>query len=123
MKTRIQPSGNVWSKFPRVVRELATACGKQVRIEMDGKDTELDRTIIEAIKDPLTHLVRNSVDHGIEAPELRARSGKPSMGTLFLRAFHEGGHVNIEISDDGGGIDPERIRQHAIQRGLMSSEH
>ncbi len=107
MKTRMQPIGNVWGKFPRVVRDLATTCGKQVRIEMEGKETELDRTIIEAIKDPLTHIVRNSIDHGIETPEVRVAAGKPAQGRLFLRAFHEGGQVNIEITDDGGGIDVE----------------
>jgi len=122
MKTRMQPIGNVWSKFPRIVRDLAAACGKQVRVEMEGKETELDRTIIEAIKDPLTHVVRNSVDHGIESPEARRAAGKPAEGTLFLRAFHEGGQVNIEISDDGAGINPERVRDKAIQKGLVSAE-
>src|SRR5246127_5732370 len=87
MKTRMQPIGNIWSKFPRMVREVALGCGKQVRIEMEGKETELDRTIIEAIKDPLTHLVRNSVDHGIESPETRSRAGKSTEGLLTLRAF------------------------------------
>ena len=105
MKTRMQPIGNIWSKFPRVVRDLATSCGKQVHIEMEGKETELDKTLIEAIKDPLTHLVRNAVDHGIEMPEKRLAAGKSPEGRLFLRAFHEGGQVNIEISDDGAGID------------------
>src|SRR5438270_10138484 len=118
MKTRMQPIGNVWSKFPRVVRDLAVTCGKQVRIEMDGKETELDKTIIEAIKDPLTHVVRNSVDHGIEKPEVRVAAGKPAEGCLFLRAFHEGGQVNIEITDDGGGIHTEKVKQKAIERGL-----
>ena len=94
MKTRMQPIGNVWSKFPRTVRDLATSCGKQVRIEMEGKETELDKTIIEAIKDPLTHLVRNSVDHGIESVEKRAAAGKPAEGLLHLRAYHEGGLVS-----------------------------
>ena len=110
MKTRMQPIGNVWSKFPRVVRDLAAACGKQVRVEMEGEETELDKTIIEAIKDPLTHLVRNAVDHGIETPEARLAAGKPRRGPLLLRAYHEGGQVNIEITDDGAGIDPARHR-------------
>jgi two-component system chemotaxis sensor kinase CheA len=123
MKTRMQPIGNVWGKFPRVVRDLGVLLKKKVSIEMHGEDTELDRTIIEAIKDPLTHIVRNSVDHGLEGPDVRISRGKPATGRLLLRAFHEGGQVNIEISDDGGGIDPDRIRQHAVQRGLMSSEH
>ena len=119
MKTRMQPIGNIWSKFPRVVRDVALACGKQVRVEMEGRDTELDKTIIEAIKDPLTHVVRNAVDHGVESPEKRIAAGKPAEGRLFMRAFHEGGQVNIEISDDGGGIDPEKLRQKALQRGLV----
>jgi two-component system chemotaxis sensor kinase CheA len=123
MKTRMQPIGNVWGKFPRVVRDLGVLLKKKVNIEMYGEDTELDRTIIEAIKDPLTHIVRNSVDHGIESAEVRASRGKPASGRLILRAFHEGGQVNIEISDDGGGIDPDRVRQHAAQRGLLSAEH
>ena len=122
MKTRMQPIGNIWGRFPRVVRNLALACGKEVRIEMEGEDTELDKTIIEAIKDPLTHLVRNAVDHGIETPEARLAAGKPSEGRLFLRAFHEGGQVNIEISDDGGGIPGAKVRQKAVERGLISSE-
>jgi two-component system chemotaxis sensor kinase CheA len=119
MKTRMQPIGNIWSKFPRVVRDLATACGKQVNIEMEGKETELDKTIIESIKDPLTHLVRNAVDHGIETPEKRRGAGKSPEGHLFLRAFHEGGQVNIEISDDGAGVDLERVKQKALEKGLI----
>ncbi len=122
MKTRMQPVGNVWSKFPRVVRDLALQCGKQVRIEMEGEDTELDKTIIEAIKDPLTHIVRNSVDHGIETPELRLAAGKPAEGRLFLRAFHEGGQVNIEVTDDGAGIDVEKVRSRAVERNLLTAE-
>jgi chemotaxis protein histidine kinase CheA len=122
MKTRMQPIGNIWSKFPRVVRDLATACGKQVHIEMEGKETDLDKTIIEAIKDPLTHLVRNAVDHGIEAPERRVAAGKPPQGRLFLRAFHEGGQVNIEISDDGAGIDLERLKHKSLEKGLLTPD-
>lgn len=122
MKTRMQPIGNVWSKFPRLVRDLASLCGKEVRIEMEGKETELDKTIIEAIKDPLTHLVRNTVDHGIEPPEYREEIGKTREGCLYLRAFHEGGQVNIEISDDGAGLNLERIRDKAIEKGLISAE-
>ena len=122
MKTRMQPIGNIWSKFPRTVRDLALSCGKEVRLEMKGQDTELDRTIIEAIKDPLTHLVRNSMDHGIEGPEKRKSAGKDPVGVLTLRAFHEGGQVNIEISDDGGGLNSDRIRQKAVERGLLSAQ-
>jgi two-component system, chemotaxis family, sensor kinase CheA len=120
MKTRLQPIQNVMGKFPRMVRDLAIACDKQVRIETTGQETELDRTILEAIKDPLSHAVRNSVDHGIETAAVRLAAGKPAEGTLSLRAFHEGGQVNIEISDDGAGIDPERIRAKAIEKGLIT---
>jgi two-component system, chemotaxis family, sensor kinase CheA len=122
MKTRMQPISNIWSKFPRTVRDLARSCGKQVRLEMEGQDTELDRTIIEAIKDPLTHLVRNSVDHGFETPEARQQLGKDPAGCLRLRAYHEGGQVNIEISDDGAGLNVDRIRKKAIERGLVTPE-
>jgi len=122
MKTRMQPIGNIWAQFPRTVRDVAVGCGKEVAIEMEGKETELDKTIIEAIKDPLTHLVRNSVDHGIELPEKRMEAGKPRAGRLILRAFHEGGQVNIEISDDGAGLNGERIRKKAIERGLITTD-
>ncbi|MBI5433664.1 MAG: chemotaxis protein CheA [Planctomycetes bacterium] len=123
MKTRMQPIGNIWSKLPRVVRDLARQCGKEIRIEMEGKETELDKTIIEAIKDPLTHIVRNSVDHGIETPDVRATKGKPREGVLFLRAFHEGGQVNIEIHDDGAGIDADRVKKKAVEKALITTEH
>ena len=122
MKTRMQPIGMVWNKLPRVVRDMAVALGKQIRLEMDGAETELDRTIIEAIKDPLVHLVRNSCDHGIEPPEVRARAGKPPQGRLTLRAYHEGGQVNIEIGDDGAGIDVARVKQKAVEKGLLRPE-
>jgi len=122
MKTRMQPIGNIWSKLPRVVRDLSASCGKEIRLEMEGKETELDKTIIEAIKDPLTHIVRNSVDHGIETPGVRLERGKAAEGCLKMRAFHEGGQVNIEIIDDGGGIDLDRVKQKAIQRGIISVE-
>jgi len=122
MKTRMQPIGNIWSKFPRTVRDVALGCHKQVRIEMEGKETELDKTIIEAIKDPLTHLVRNGVDHGIEPPEVRMSAGKKPEGLLLLRAFHEGGQVNIEITDDGAGLDYEKIRNKAIQKSLITAD-
>jgi two-component system chemotaxis sensor kinase CheA len=122
MKTRMQPIGNVWNKFPRVVRDLATSCNKKIRLEMEGKETELDKTLIEAIKDPLTHIVRNSADHGIESPEDRVAAGKPEEGMLKLRAFHEGGQVNIEIIDDGGGIDPKKIKQKALDKNVITQE-
>ena len=122
VKTRMQPIGNIWGQFPRTVRDVALSCGKEVAIEMEGKETELDKTIIEAIKDPLTHLVRNSVDHGIELPEARVKAGKDRTGRLTLRAFHEGGQVNIEISDDGAGLNADRIRKKAVERALITAE-
>ena len=118
MKTRMQPIRNAWSKLPRVVRDLSQSCGKEVEVRMEGADTELDKTILEALKDPLTHIVRNSVDHGIESSEVRAANGKPAKGVLYLRAFHEGGQVNIEIADDGGGIQADRVRDKAIEKGI-----
>ena len=122
MKTRMQPIDTVWNKLPRLVRDVSVACGREVRLVLEGRDTELDKTILEAIKDPLTHLVRNAIDHGIEAPDARVAAGKPAEGTLTMRAFHEGGQVNIEISDDGAGIDPARIATKAIERGLATVE-
>lgn len=122
MKTRMQPIANIWSKFPRVVRDLALACGKQARLDMEGQETELDKTIIEAIRDPLTHLLRNAIDHGIESPAERLARGKSAEGRLALHAFHEGGKVFIEIADDGEGIDPQRIRAKAIQSKLVTPE-
>jgi len=122
MKTRMQPIGNVWSKYPRVVRDLESTCGKKVCLQMEGKDTELDRTLLEPIKDPLTHIVRNCVDHGIETPQTRIANGKNEEGLLLLRAFHEGGQVNIEISDDGGGINAQRLKQKALEKGLITPE-
>jgi two-component system chemotaxis sensor kinase CheA len=122
MKTRLQPLGNVWNRFPRLVHNAAQACGKKVRLETEGSETELDKTLIEAIRDPLTHLVRNAIDHGIEPPERRRAAGKPEEGCVRLRAYHEGGQVNVEISDDGGGIDPERIKHRAIDQHLITAE-
>jgi len=119
MKTRMQPIGVVWNKLPRLVRDLASTLGKQIHLEMDGADTELDKTIIEAIKDPLTHIVRNCCDHGIERPEVRKSNGKSVQGKVLLRAFHEGGQVNIEITDDGAGIDTQKLKEKAIRKGLL----
>jgi two-component system chemotaxis sensor kinase CheA len=123
MKTRMQPIGMVWNKLPRVVRDLAASCGKQIALEMDGAETELDKSIIEAIKDPLTHIVRNCCDHGIEMPAVRAAAGKPAQGTLSLRSFHEGGQVNIEIADDGGGIDHLKIKEAAVRKGIVRPDY
>jgi two-component system chemotaxis sensor kinase CheA len=122
MKTRMQPIGVVWNNLPRLVRDVAHGCGKQVRLEMDGAETELDKTIIEAIKDPLTHLVRNACDHGIETPAERTQGGKAPQGTVRLRAYHEGGQVNIEIEDDGAGIDTTRLRQKAVEKSLANAD-
>jgi two-component system chemotaxis sensor kinase CheA len=117
MKTRMQPIDNVWSKLPRVVRDLSVMLGKSVDLHLEGRDTELDKTILEAVRDPLTHLVRNAVDHGIESPEARRAAGKPERGRIVLRAFHEGGQVNIEITDDGAGIDPDKLRARGRREG------
>jgi len=122
MKTRMQPIDHVWAKMPRIVRDLAAVCGRQVRLDMVGGDTELDRTLLEAVKDPLTHLVRNAVDHGIEAPKDRTAAGKPAVGVLTLRAYHAGGQVVVEVADDGQGIDAERVAAKAVERGLRTPE-
>jgi two-component system, chemotaxis family, sensor kinase CheA len=122
MKTRMQPIGVIWNKLPRVVRDMAVALGKQIQLQMEGAETELDRTIIEAIKDPLVHLIRNACDHGIEPSDVRVRAGKTPKGTLSLRAYHEGGQVNIEIGDDGAGINIARVKQKAVENGLLRPE-
>ncbi len=122
MLTRMQSIGNVFNKFPRVVRDLSQSLGKQVDLHLEGKDVELDKTIIEAIGDPLTHLVRNAVDHGIEQPDLRQRSGKSAVGKIYLKAYHEAGQVNIEISDDGKGLDGQVLTQKALEKGLISED-
>ena len=121
VKTRLQPVEHVFSRFPRTVRDLAVSCGKEVQLVIDGADTELDRSLIESIRDPLTHLIRNSVDHGIEPPDARAAAGKPRAGRLSLRAFNESGRVTIEVSDDGAGIAFEKVREKAVARGLVSA--
>jgi two-component system chemotaxis sensor kinase CheA len=122
MKTRMQPVGSVWNKLPRIVRDLGTQLGKQIKLVMEGAETEMDRSIIEAIRDPLTHIVRNSCDHGIEKPQARRQRGKPGHGTLRLRAYHESGQVVIEISDDGGGIDIEKVCRKAVEQGLITAQ-
>ncbi len=120
MKTRMQPVEQLWSKLPRVVRDLAALFAKSVSLEMEGGETELDRSLLEAVKDPLTHLVRNAIDHAIELPAERVAAGKPETGTLALRAYHEGGQVVLEVTDDGAGIDPGRIGAKALERDLVS---
>lgn len=122
MKTRMQPIGNAWTKLPRLVRDLSHASGKQISLEMHGAETELDRQILQAIQDPLTHMIRNSADHGVEKPAARRASGKSETGTIRLSARHEGGHVVIEIADDGAGISASRVRRKAVERGLIKAD-
>jgi two-component system chemotaxis sensor kinase CheA len=121
MKARMQPVSNIFSKMPRMVRDLSQALGRRVRLQMEGQETELDKSLLEAIKDPLTHAVRNALDHGIEPPEAREAAGKEPEGMLKLRAVQEGSHVVVEVCDDGAGISVDRIRQKAIERGLIGA--
>jgi two-component system, chemotaxis family, sensor kinase CheA len=120
MKTRMQPIGNAWQKLPRIVRDLSGELNKQIELEMHGADTELDRQVLDLIKDPLTHMVRNSADHGLETPAERSASGKPEQGTIRLSAYHEGGHIIICIADNGRGLNTERIKAKALANGLVS---
>lgn len=121
MKTRMQPIGNAWSKLPRIVRDISHELGKKVELEMRGADTELDRQVLELIKDPLTHMVRNSLDHGLEDTVARRAAGKPETGKIRLNAFHQGGHIIIEIADDGRGLSIDKIRKKAIENGIVSA--
>lgn len=120
MKTRMQPIGNAWSKFPRLIRDLSLELGKKIDLKMNGAETELDRQLLEVIKDPLTHMVRNSCDHGLETPADRLLAGKPETGTVILSAYHEGGHIIIEIKDDGRGINIDRVKAKAIANGMAT---
>ena len=120
MKTRMQPIGNAWQKFPRIVRDLCHELGKQIDLEMQGAETELDRQVLDLIKDPLTHMVRNSADHGLETPAKRRAAGKPENGRIRLSAYHEGGYIIIQVADDGRGLDTERIKAKAVAQGLVS---
>lgn len=120
MKTRMQPIGNAWAKLPRIVRDLSIEANKKIDLQMIGAETELDRQVLELIKDPLTHMVRNSADHGLETPDVRESLGKPQVGTITLNAYHEGGHIIIEIADDGKGLNTARIREKIIENGLAS---
>jgi two-component system chemotaxis sensor kinase CheA len=122
MKARMQPVGHLFSKFPRMVRDLGRTCGRQVRIEFEGQQTGLDKSLLEAVRDPLTHAVRNAVDHGIEPPEERVLAGKPVEGVVRLRAFHHSGSVVIEVIDDGAGISIEHVLAKAIERALVTAE-
>ena len=120
MKTRMQPIGNAWQKLPRIVRDLSSELGKQIELEMHGAETELDRQVLDLIKDPLTHMVRNSADHGLESTADRVAAGKPEQGTIRVSAYHEGGHIIICIADNGRGLNTERIKQKAVQNGLVT---
>ena len=120
MKTRMQPIGNAWAKLPRIVRDLSVEAGKKIEVQMVGAETELDRQVLELIKDPLTHMIRNSADHGLETPEERRQAGKPETGTIRLNAYHEGGHIIIKVTDDGRGLDTERIKAKILENGLVS---
>jgi two-component system chemotaxis sensor kinase CheA len=120
MKTRMQPIGNAWAKLPRIVRDLSVDLNKKIDLQMLGADTELDRQVLELIKDPLTHMVRNSGDHGLETPSERLAAGKPETGKIVLNAFHEGGHIIIEIKDDGKGLNTDRIREKILENGLAT---
>jgi two-component system, chemotaxis family, sensor kinase CheA len=122
MQTRMQPIGNIFQKFTRIIRDLSNQLGKKVQLQIEGGDVELDKTIIEAIGDPLTHLIRNAVDHGIERPSARQQASKPEVGTVVLKAFHLDGKVNIVIQDDGAGIDAEKVKRKAVEKGLISAD-
>ena len=122
MKTRMQPIGNAWAKLPRIVRDISVELKKKIDLQMRGKDTELDRQVLEMIKDPLTHMVRNSADHGLESPEERKKAGKQETGRILLNAYHEGGHIIIEISDDGKGLSVDKIKKKAIEKKLVTKE-
>lgn len=120
MKTRMQPVGKVFNKFPRMVRDLSRELGKNIDLIITGEETELDKSIVEEIGDPLIHIIRNSCDHGIEVPEVRKNAGKEAVGTVELKAYNEGNHIVIEISDDGKGLDPDMLKQKAIEKGVIT---
>ena len=121
MKTRMQPIGSAWKKLPRIVRDASQDLGKKIDLQMEGENTELDRQVLELIKDPLTHMIRNSCDHGVETTEQRIAAGKSETGVIKLRAYHEGGHIIIEVSDDGAGLNTDRIRQKAVEKGVIDA--
>lgn len=122
MKTRMQPIGNAWAKLPRIIRDISMELGKKIELEMLGQETELDRQVLELIKDPLTHMVRNSADHGVEAPDVRVAAGKAETGKIRLNSFHQGGHIIIEIADDGKGLAVDKIKQKVLANGLATEE-
>lgn len=122
MQTRMQPVSNVFNKFPRIIRDLSKTLGKEIELQLEGNEVEMDKSVIEALTDPLTHLVRNSADHGLEAPDVREKLGKRRTGTIQLKAFHKGGYVNIEVIDDGAGMDAQQIAAKAEEKGLLTHE-
>ena len=122
MKIRMVPVDQLFRRFPRMVRDVAKQCGRQVELTLSGQDTDLDKSLLDSIAEPLTHLVRNAVSHGIEYPEDRASNGKPVQGKLHLNAYHQGNQVIIEVSDDGRGIDAQKVKAKAVQQGLINSD-
>ena len=122
MQVRMFPVRVLFSKFPRIVRDLARGLGKEINLVVEGEGTEIDRSVIDKIRDPLVHLMRNAVDHGVELPEVRADAGKPAQATIKLTARHEQGQIVITIGDDGKGVDPDVVREAAVRKGLRSQE-
>ena len=122
MKVRMVPVASVFSRFPRLVRDLSRKSGKEVELVLEGEETELDKSVVEVIGDPLVHLIRNAVDHGIEPESERVPKGKPAKGRVTLRAYHKGNSVAIEIEDDGKGLDPDKLREVAVRKGIMTAE-
>ena len=122
MKTRMQPVKKVFGRFPRLIRDLSRTLKKEIRLELRGEETDLDKNLVEALADPLIHLVRNSVDHGIELPDVREKNGKAREGHVLLSAEQEGDHILLVIQDDGAGMDPEVLRSLAVQRGMLDQE-
>ena len=120
MKTRMLPIGKVFQKFPRMIRDLTRELSKKIDHKIEGEETELDKSIVEVIGDPLVHIIRNSCDHGIEDPDIRQQKGKPETGTIFLKAYNEGNHIVVQITDDGNGLDPEALKEHAMKKGILS---
>ena len=120
MKTRMLPIGKVFQKFPRMIRDLTRELSKKIDLKIEGEETELDKSIVEVIGDPLVHIIRNSCDHGIEDPNIRQQKGKPETGTIFLKAYNEGNHIVVQITDDGNGLDPEALKEHAMKKGILS---
>ena len=122
MKTRMQPVSKVFSKFPRIVRDLSRELGKQIELEISGEETELDKSIIEEIGDPIMHMIRNSCDHGVEDPAARVAAGKSEKGVVQLKAYNEGNHIIIEIADDGKGMDPDMLKVKCIEKNLITEK-